>query len=230
MPRGEQKDPDPGHGGVLIVVSVEAEREAVLRGLGGGRDGAEVRIGGVGQAAAAARTARLLAEAGDRFRLVVSAGIGGGFPGRAAVGSLVVATEIVAGDFGAESPERFLSVDELGFGSARVPVEEELAGRVAEALQGAGLPAQAGPIVTVSTATGTAGTAEALAARVPGAAAEAMEGYGVAAAAREFGLPVLELRAISNAVGPRDREAWRIRDALDALAAASAILVSEVQR
>ncbi|HEY9328782.1 MAG TPA: futalosine hydrolase, partial [Streptomyces sp.] len=30
--------------------------------------------------------------------------------------------------------------------------------------------------------------------------------------------PVLELRAISNPVGPRDRAAWRIGDALAALA------------
>ncbi|MEC0208927.1 futalosine hydrolase, partial [Paenibacillus ehimensis] len=44
-------------------------------------------------------------------------------------------------------------------------------------------------------------------------------------AARDRGLPVLELRAISNAVGPRDREAWRIKEALDALEAAGAILL-----
>ncbi|WP_456320002.1 phosphorylase family protein, partial [Paenibacillus zanthoxyli] len=67
----------------------------------------------------------------------------------------------------------------------------------------------------------------ALAARVPGAAAEAMEGCGVAAAALARNLPVLEIRAISNPVGPRDRDAWRIGEALEALAAAGPIL-SEV--
>ncbi|CAO0837172.1 Futalosine hydrolase [Streptomyces microflavus] len=30
-------------------------------------------------------------------------------------------------------------------------------------------------------------------------------------------MPVLELRAVSNTVGPRDRAAWRIGDALAAL-------------
>jgi futalosine hydrolase len=49
-----------------------------------------------------------------------------------------------------------------------------------------------------------------------------MEGFGVAEAAARHGLPVLEIRAISNAVGPRDREAWRIPDALRALTAAFA--------
>ncbi|HZG76719.1 MAG TPA: futalosine hydrolase, partial [Paenibacillus sp.] len=37
-------------------------------------------------------------------------------------------------------------------------------------------------------------------------------------------VPVLEIRAVSNAVGPRDRAAWRIGDALAALETASAIL------
>ncbi|AXI87702.1 futalosine hydrolase, partial [Streptomyces sp. ETH9427] len=31
------------------------------------------------------------------------------------------------------------------------------------------------------------------------------------------GVPVLEVRAVSNPVGPRDRAAWRIGDALNAL-------------
>jgi futalosine hydrolase len=42
-----------------------------------------------------------------------------------------------------------------------------------------------------------------------------MEGFGVACAAA--GKPFGEVRAISNLVGPRDREAWRIAPALAAL-------------
>jgi futalosine hydrolase len=44
----------------------------------------------------------------------------------------------------------------------------------------------------------------------------------VAAAAAWHGVPVAELRAISNLVGPRDRDSWRIGDALAALGAAVA--------
>ncbi|PPS69089.1 Futalosine hydrolase [Streptomyces sp. MH60] len=44
-----------------------------------------------------------------------------------------------------------------------------------------------------------------------------MEGFGVAEAAAAHGVPVLELRAVSNPVGPRDRAAWRIGEALAAL-------------
>ncbi|NEC28318.1 futalosine hydrolase, partial [Streptomyces sp. SID8111] len=71
--------------------------------------------------------------------------------------------------------------------------------------------------LTVSTVTGTAARAEALRARHPRALAEAMEGFGVAEAAAAQGVPVLEVRAVSNPVGPRDRAAWRIGEALTAL-------------
>ncbi|MCI3923019.1 futalosine hydrolase [Paenibacillus sp. TRM 82003] len=205
------------HTRVLVMTAVEAERESALRGLAG--DGRfDVVVAGVGPALAAARTAKALAAGAGAYGLVVSAGIGGGFPGRADVGSLVVADAIVAADLGAETADGFLSVDELGFGSARAPVDAALAARWARALVDAGLVAALGPVLTVSTATGTAATAAARAVRTPGAAAEGMEGYGVAIAAHDAGVPALELRAISNAVGPRDRAAWRIGDALAALA------------
>ena len=62
--------------------------------------------------------------------------------------------------------------------------------------------------------------------RHPNAVGEAMEGFAVATAAAHAGLPFAELRAVSNAVGPRDRAAWRIPDALAALERAAAALVS----
>ncbi len=144
--------------------------------------------------------------------------------GQAEIGSLVVASEIIAADLGVELLDGFSSLDELGFGSTRVSVAADVAERVTAALLAAGLQAQMAPVLTVATATGTAATAAALAARVPGAAAEAMEGFGIATAAQQRGVPVLEIRAISNAVGPRDRDAWRIGDALKALEAASSVL------
>jgi futalosine hydrolase len=51
-----------------------------------------------------------------------------------------------------------------------------------------------------------------------------MEGYGVAVAAVQFGVPVIEIRAVSNPVGPRDRAAWKIREALDSLEKAAAAM------
>lgn len=59
-----------------------------------------------------------------------------------------------------------------------------------------------------------------------GCAVEAMEGFGVLRAAAEAGVPAVELRAISNRVGERDRSRWRIDDALAALAASVPVLLA----
>ena len=219
--------PTTNHSRVLIMTAVEAEREAVLRGLGS-PDFIDVELAGVGPASAAARTARVLA--GNEYGLVISAGIGGGFTDRAAIGSIVIADQLIAADLGAETPDGFLSVDELGFGSSRLEPDLPLVRRLEEAMASAGLAVRSGAVLTVTTGTGSAQTAAALRQRYEDAAAEAMEGFGVAEAARLFGLPCLEIRTISNAIGPRDRSAWRMKEAFEALEAASSILVEVLKR
>jgi len=197
-----------------VATAVPAERDAVAPALA--VPGAEVIAAGVGPALAAASTATALttaALAGRPFGLVVSAGIAGGFAPHAPVGSLVVADEITAADLGAETPDGFLPVTELGFGTVTHRPPEALVREVASASG-----ARPGAVLTVSTVTGTAARAARLRDRHPTALAEAMEGFGVAEAAAAHGTPVLELRAVSNPVGPRDRAAWRIGDALAALA------------
>ncbi|WP_432068083.1 futalosine hydrolase [Streptomyces sp. C10-9-1] len=212
---------------VLVVTAVAAEAGAAAAGESAAGESAvlpggyaltrgpvlDAVVAGVGPAAAAAATATALTAAGPgAYGLVVSAGIGGGFVPHAPVGSLVVADAIVAADLGADTPEGFLPVEELGFGRSVHRPPAALSARIAEVLGAAHA-----PVLTVSTVTGTAERAAALARRHPRAAAEAMEGFGVAEAAAAHGLPVVEIRAVSNAVGPRDRSAWRIGEALDAL-------------
>ncbi len=210
-------------GRILVVTAVEAEAAAVARGLPTTDHPLAVHAVGVGPAAAAAGTARLLAlaeAAGAPWRAVLSAGIGGGWADAVPVGGTVLGTACVAADLGADSPDGFLSLDALGFGSATAPVHAGLLAAVRAGLPGA----VAGPVLTVSTVTGTAAGAAALRARHPGAVAEAMEGYGVAVAAVAAGIPFLELRTVSNPVGPRDRSAWRLGEAFAALARAAGAL------
>lgn len=197
-----------------MATAVPAERDAVARALTA--PCVDLIAVGVGPAQAAAATATALTTAalrGAPYGLVVSAGIAGGFAPHAPVGSLVVADEITAADLGAETPDGFLPVTELGFGTVTHRPPEALVREVA-AVTGA----RPGAVLTVSTVTGTAASAARLRQRHPTALAEAMEGFGVAEAAAHHRTPVLELRAVSNAVGPRDRAAWRIGDALAALA------------
>ncbi|QKW10846.1 futalosine hydrolase [Streptomyces sp. NA04227] len=175
---------------------------------------------GVGPARAAAATATALTAAtlaGEPYDLVVSTGIGGGFAPGAPVGALVVADRITVADLGAEAPgsaDGFLPVTALGFGTVTHHCPESLAGALAAALD-----CVTGEVLTVSTVTGSAARTAELRARHPRAVAEAMEGFGVAEAAAAHGCPVLEVRAVSNPVGPRDREAWRLGEAFAALTA-----------
>ncbi|MFJ4189570.1 futalosine hydrolase [Kitasatospora sp. NPDC089509] len=233
----DDEQPGPFGARLLVVVAVSAEAEAVLRGLPPGAAdltlpggvlhrcaGAPVDVlaSGVGPAAAAAATATALAA--RPYGLVASAGIAGGFAPHAPVGATVLASAIVAADLGAETPEGFADVTELGFGTARHTPAPAVVAWTARALAACGVEAVTGPVLTVSTVTGSAERAATLAARHPGAAAEAMEGFGVAEAAARFGVPAFELRTVSNPVGPRDRSAWRIGEALAALESAFAAL------
>ena len=204
---------------LLVVTAVAAEAEAV-------REGADpravvVKPVGVGPAAAAAGTARLLATGG--YRAVINAGVAGGFPGRAAVGAIVLGTRSIAADLGAENRDGgFLPVEDLGFGVSVVPADTALVKALVNALPDA----VTGDVLTLATVTGTAATADRLAHRFPHAVAEAMEGFGAAIAAQQAGLPFAELRAVSNPIGPRDRAAWRLADAFAALRVAAGVLTS----
>jgi futalosine hydrolase len=189
---------------LLVVTAVDAEAEAV-----GSHDDVDVLVSGAGPAAAAAATA--IALSANDYTLVLSAGIAGGFA-PLQPGELAVASDIVFADLGAETPDGFATAAGLGFGKNNHPVDPLFANRLVAATG-----ARAGSILTVATVTGTAERATELQQRYPDAVAEAMEGFGVAEAAARRGVIYGEIRAVSNAVGPRDRDSWRIGDALAAL-------------
>jgi futalosine hydrolase len=184
---------------VLIVTAVAAEHDAIGR--------PDTIVAGMGPAAAAAATSAALA--GSQYDLVISAGIAGGFA-PLGVGDIAIAATIAHADLGRELPDGFEPIPSAPAGYEVAPaLAVELADRTGGHL---------GTIVTVSTVTGTAATADRLVERYPDAVAEAMEGAGVAAAAACHGVPVAEIRAISNIVGPRGD--WQLAPALAALGTA----------
>jgi futalosine hydrolase len=230
---------------LLVVTAVAAERDAVLGGLGtlaesldsAGASSADthfettrvrILIGGVGVAAAAARTAYELvaheSATGQPYEAVVNMGIAGGYLGRAAIGDTVIGTHSVAADLGADSPDGFLTMSDLGQGPDTVDANHDLVARLSVALP----KAHVGSVLTVQTVTGSAGRAAYLAERHHDAVAEAMEGYGVATAADLRGIAFAEIRTVSNLVGPRDRAAWRIGLAMAALSDAATALATLV--
>ncbi|MEU0132173.1 futalosine hydrolase [Streptomyces sp. NPDC006289] len=230
---------------ILLVTAVAAERDAVARALDGPgfdipfaagtlhrvrthRCTVDLLAAGVGPAAAAVSTATALTTAAltaVAYDLVICVGIGGGFQPGAPVGSLVVADELVAADLGAETAEGFVPLSELGFGTVAYLPDPELVREVASVTG-----ARRGCVLTVSTVTGSERRAAELRSAHPLALVEAMEGFGVAEAGAAADCPVLELRAVSNPVGHRDRASWRVAEALAALTAAVGSLAPALER
>jgi len=231
---------------VLVICAVEAERDAVVRNLGSATPleiagligvavdtaagSVQVFDAGPGPVAAALSTAALLAV-DPEYDLVVSAGIAGGFRGRADIGDVVLADQVIAADQGVMTDEGFRTLRDLG-----LPGEGGYAvGNVEHRARLASGPYRllAGDILTLSSMTGTDARASELAARYPRAVAEAMEGYGVIEATRRSrertgrDIPFAEIRAISNIIGRRDRSTWNIPLAFGALADAMSTLLNE---
>ena len=73
------------------------------------------------------------------------------------------------------------------------------------------------------------GTTAAVGAAPADVAVEAMEGFGVLRAAARVGVPAVEIRAISNELGERDRARWQLGAALDALRAALPSLLTVLE-
>lgn len=182
-----------------------------------------------------------------RPRLVVQFGIAGAYPRSGlGVGDVVVATEEIYGDTGALTPGGWLSTECFGIPLVTVAgrpswnrfiLDRAIAGRAARRLRwrepGTGeSPAdvarvEAGDCLTLSCVTGTQERADDLW-RKWGALAESMEGAAAAQVCLLYGVPLLEVRAISNLVGDRDREAWDVTGAAARAARAAAYLLTQL--
>ncbi|SDD90574.1 futalosine hydrolase [Glycomyces harbinensis] len=198
---------------ILVVCAVAEEAQAVEAGRAV-RHELDVLVCGVGPAAAAAATARAIADnsgMGRAYDVVVNAGICGAFEGRAAIGDVLIATDSVHAELGVALPWRFQPIDEIGFGTNRIGCNTVLT----VAVEGV-----RGEILTLASITGSDGLAAQLAHRYPEAIGEAMEGFGVATAAQQAGLPFAEIRTVSNFIGDREVGNWDWDAALKSLTTA----------
>jgi futalosine hydrolase len=197
---------------VDLIVCVATELEGALL-----RPHLPVLCTGVGAVNAAYSLTRYLDREGAKA--VIVCGIGGAYPSAdLPIGSVVSAATECYGDLGAASPAGFLDMQALGFPliSRPDPVYNVLPLQLHPV-------ARRVPFITVNTCTGDHATALAIESRT-GGCVENMEGAAIAHVAALFGIPVGEIRGISNPVGNRDRAAWRVKEA--AKAAQEALLLS----
>ncbi|NJB68215.1 futalosine hydrolase [Desulfobaculum xiamenense] len=80
-------------------------------------------------------------------------------------------------------------------------------------------------MLTVSGVTGTPQRLSILRERYPDARTEGMEGFALALACAQLGLPFLEIRTVSNRVGSRAAEDWNLPQALERLAEVATTLL-----
>ena len=158
---------------------------------------------GVGPVEAAASTARALTL--HEFSAVLHVGLAGARG--LAPGALVVGREAVYCDLSAGWPV----VDRVAADARLVEVARSV------------LPEA--PMLPIQTSAAVSG---ALADGSSGMLVEAMEGFGVLRAAALAGVPAVEVRAISNALGEIDRTRWDLDAGLEALERALPRLVAAV--
>lgn len=203
----------------ILVPSREEARAFARAGGFGPHEIVNVGLGPVAAAVVATRAAR-----GDPSspRLVVLAGLAGTYvPDEVAVGTAFEPSTVGLDGVGVGEGPDARSATDLGWTLLPGAVSASADG-VSEHLR---LSTSNGPhLLTVCAASANPEHAALRRRRHPGAAAEDMEGFGVALACRLQGATLRIVRGVSNIAGDRDHGSWRV----DAAIAAARARVLEI--
>ena len=232
--------------GNVLVLSATAFEQGVLREqveqrvtsavagkewVSGSMGGRSVLLVATGIGAVNAAHALTCALQARRPDWVLQVGVGGAYPqGGLEIGALALASEEWYGDLGVRTDEGWQGADLIG-----IPVYGEdgynkfvLAGECLDRAQEFLPEVKVGPFATVQECSGTDELGLERGARF-GAVCENMEGAAAAHVCALYGVPFLELRAMSNRVEKRDREQWDLVGAVArAQEAAARLLESEI--
>jgi futalosine hydrolase len=162
----------------------------------------KVLITGVGMVATAYALGRELAL--NQYDLAINLGIAGSFDRSIALGDIVEITEDNIAELGAEDDENFISIAQLGFGESSFKAGIELH----KIYKGKATIKQA-TAITVNKVHGNNASISSIITRL-NPELESMEGAAFFYACRKEGVPGLQIRAVSNYVEKRNRDAWQI--------------------
>jgi futalosine hydrolase len=162
--------------------------------------------------AMAAHCSRVLAL--TRYDVAVNLGVCGSFDPAFPPGTVVHVVRDRLAELGAEDGDAFLTLRDLRLGGD----EELVNGAPPESAPLRALPAVCG--ITVNTAHGNEASIAAVVHRCA-PQVETMEGAAFMYACLLAGVPFAQVRAVSNIVERRNREAWRMGDAIRALGTAA---------
>jgi futalosine hydrolase len=188
---------------ILIVAATEFEVESLKSKVESHTISHELStidflITGAGMVATSFALGKHLAT--NQYDLAINLGIAGSFDRSIAVGDVVEIDEDSLVELGAEDDEAFITIDKLGFGESVFKSSYAL-------------PAQFNLIktsaITVNTVHGNEASIYKLGSRI-NAQIESMEGAAFFYACRQMDVPSMQIRAVSNYVEKRNRDAWQI--------------------
>lgn len=203
----------------LILVPTEFERDlmfgtpkntpsACAPWLYGQYEALHVAVCGIGPAAAALATYALASRLKPEHLVLV--GIAGAYPAaNLALGHICQVSWDCFADLGYSDAQAVFNLDDMNL--PHLPREDTRFNCHFDLVTPFDLPTASA--VTVAAVTNSQTRADRLWRRF-GAGLENMEGAAIAMAGASLGLPVSQIRAVSNAVGPRDPQSWLIKEPL----------------
>jgi futalosine hydrolase len=192
---------------LLVVAATQQEIPRLISGPRG-EHSIEVLVTGVGMVATAAHCAQALAR--RRYDMAFNFGLCGSFDPEFRPGAVVHVTEDRLSELGAEDDDVFLPIEDLGLGQSSIIVNHSVPQNPALLA----LPRVCG--ITVNTVHGSEATIAAVRQRCS-PQVESMEGAAFAYACALAAVPYAQVRAVSNIVERRNRDAWRLDVAVSAL-------------
>jgi len=192
---------------ILVVAATSFEVESLRSEVGNQNQESGIKnqeinflITGVGMVATAFALGKYLAT--NQYDLVINLGIAGSFDQDIALGEVVEIIDDHLSELGAEDDDVFLPMEALGFGESIFKNNTKLSSYINSDLRQV-------TAITVNTVHGHEPSIKRLTTRMH-PQLESMEGAAFFYACKQAGVPCLQIRAVSNYVEKRNRDAWQI--------------------
>ncbi|HTK18646.1 MAG TPA: futalosine hydrolase [Mucilaginibacter sp.] len=185
---------------VLVVSATEFEVGDLKSEVRSRKSEVDFLVTGVGMVATAFSLGRHLAA--NQYDLAINLGIAGSFDRDIPLGEVVEVIEDSFSELGAEDDETFLPIETLGFGESIFKTDTRLSTYAGQQLKQVSA-------ITVNTVHGHDPSIQKLIGRIQ-PQLESMEGAAFFYACKQVSVPCLQIRAVSNYVEKRNRDAWQI--------------------
>ncbi len=190
------------------TINYLADRDCLI-----GNNRFEVLITGIGSMSTAYWLTKTIEK--KRPGLLIQAGVAGSYSDSYPPGSLVLVNEEVTGDLGVEENNEFKDVFDMGLPQISDPYTgKNLVNDEGEMLQRYNLPLV--KAVTINEITTRPARIQQLQQKYQ-PVVESMEGAAFHYIALMEKIPYLQLRAVSNMVGERDKSKWKMKEAIQVL-------------